>query len=115
MKKLLLPIMTLSLMLTACRKDNANAQETNTFYNSNATQEVTRSKVVEYEQPAPLKDRPEQILRRMGYTTSYNQETRNPNWVAWHLTKSHTYGKYQRDEQLFMPDEDVPSPRAEQV
>ena len=112
MKKLLLPLLTLCLVLTACRKDNANAQQANTFYNnSKATQEVTRSKVVEYEQPAPLKDRPEQILRRMGYTTSYNQETRNPNWVAWHLTKSHTYGKNQRSDEVFSEDTEV-SPRA---
>ena len=112
MKKLLLPLLTLCLMLTACRKDNANAQQANTFYNnSKATQEVTRSKVVEYEQPAPLKDRPEQILRRTGYTTSYNKETRNPNWVAWHLTKSHTYGKNQRSDEVFSEDTEV-SPRA---
>ena len=35
-----------------------------------------------YEIPAPLKDRPEQILHRKGYTTSYNQQTKTPNWVA---------------------------------
>ena len=64
------------------------------------------------EMPAPLKDRPEKILRRLGFTVSYNKTTKTPNYVAWHLVKSHTYGKYQRDEQLFMPDEDVPSPRA---
>ena len=112
MKKLLLPLLTLCLVLTACRKDNANAQQANTFYNnSKATQEITRSKVVEYEQPAPLKDRPEQILRRTGYTTSYNKETRNPNWVAWHLTKGHTYGKNQRSDEVFSEDTEV-SPRA---
>ena len=112
MKKLLLLTLSISLTLTACRnsKSNANVQEAETFYNSKAA-ETTRSKVTEYERPAALTDRPEQILRRKGYTTSYNKETRNPNWVAWHLTKSHTYGKNQRSEEVFTEDMEV-SPRA---
>jgi len=65
-----------------------------------------------YEIPAPLKNRPEQILRRKGYTTSYNKETRCPNWVAWHLTKSHTYGNAQRSQEKFMIDEDAKGARA---
>ena len=48
--------------------------------------------IVKYELPAKLKDRPERILQRVGYTTSYNEQTKTPNWVAWHLTKAHTYG-----------------------
>ena len=112
MKKLLLLTLSISLALTACRnsKSNADVQEAETFYNSK-TAETTRSKVTEYERPAALTDRPEQILRRKGYTTSYNKETRNPNWVAWHLTKSHTYGKNQRSEEVFTEDMEV-SPRA---
>ena len=34
--------------------------------------------------------KPEQILFRAGYVVSYNSNTKNPNWVAWHLTKEHT-------------------------
>ena len=68
--------------------------------------------VKQYELPAPLKDRPEMILRRMGYTVSYNRDTRCPNWVAWHLTKAHTYGSNVRDEEVFTEDSSVPSPRA---
>ena len=68
----------------------AEAQE------SGAAVRQTAKTVVMYEMPAPLKDRPEQILKRKGYTTSYNSRTKNPNWVAWHLTKSHTYGSFQR-------------------
>jgi len=77
--------------------------------------EKTRNRaktVVMYEMPAPLKDRPEQILRRKGYTTSYNSKTKTPNWVAWHLTKSHTYGSHQRSQELFTEDESVKAPRA---
>ena len=39
---------------------------------------------------------PEQILVREGYTTSYNKETKCAKWVAWKLTKEHTYGDYHR-------------------
>ena len=68
--------------------------------------------IVMYEQPAPLRDRQEQILHRRGYTVSYNSETKNPNWVAWHLTKSHTYGSFQRNHEVFAEDTDVKVPRA---
>ena len=68
--------------------------------------------VTKYELPARLKDRPEQILERRGYTTSYNRETKNPNWVAWHLTREHTRGQNQRKQMMFMEDEDVKAPRA---
>ena len=62
---------------------------------------------VKYELPAKLKDRPEMILQRVGYTTSYNEQTKTPNWVAWHLTKAHTYGKNQRKQEVFSEDEDI--------
>lgn len=37
-----------------------------------------------------------QLLSRIGFTTSYNTETRCPNWVAWHLTSKHTDGPFPR-------------------
>ena len=39
---------------------------------------------------------PEQILYRYAYTTSYNNKTKCPNWVAWHLTAEHLDGPYNR-------------------
>lgn len=105
-----------ALVTMSCRRGEASQQPTatTTFYTTPASttpQGNGRKATIEYEQPAPLKDRPEQILRRMGYTTSYNKETRNPNWVAWHLTKAHTYGKNKRSEEVFTEDTDV-TPRA---
>ena len=88
---------------------NAGRAEAQT---AGATMRQTAKTVVMYEMPAPLKDRPEQILKRKGYTVSYNSETKNPNWVAWHLTKSHTYGSFQRREEVFSEDESVKAPRA---
>lgn len=62
--------------------------------------------------PAPLGDRPEQILRREGYTVSYNRELRIANWVAWHLTAEHTGGQHKRQGMAYMEDTEVPAPRA---
>lgn len=39
---------------------------------------------------------PSQIIERIGYITSYNHETKCPNWVAWHLTSEHTDGPFPR-------------------
>jgi len=62
--------------------------------------------------PLPLKDTPEQILFRKGYTVSYNKETKLPNWVAWHLTAEHTTGPYRRPGSAWHEDMQVPYPRA---
>lgn len=62
--------------------------------------------------PARLEGKTEQILVRTGYTTSYNSETRLPNWVAWHLTAGHTTGPYKRGGIKFHEDTDVAEPRA---
>lgn len=54
----------------------------------------------------------EQILRRTGYTVSYNKNTLLPNWVAWHLTAERTEGPAKRPRRAFHEDEEVPEPRA---
>lgn len=62
--------------------------------------------------PAPLVNRKEQILKREGYTVSYNAETKLPNWVAWHLTAERCQGSAKRKQKAFHEDEEVPVPRA---
>lgn len=64
------------------------------------------------ELPAPIKGSNEIILKRSGYTVSYNTATRLPNWVAWHLTAERCTGKAKRQQKEFHEDEDVPTPRA---
>lgn len=54
---------------------------------------------------------PEQIIKRLAYTLSYNKETKCPNWVAWRLTANHVDGEWARSDD-FREDYDVPSPRA---
>ena len=102
-------VLTLS---TACKKvqkpteNEVGKSEVSGIYDNGS------SSVKMYEVPARLKDRPEQILRREGFTISYNATTKTANWVAWHLTKSHTYGKARRDERAFEEDMSVAAPRA---
>lgn len=62
--------------------------------------------------PARLKSVPEQILRRTGYTVSYNSNRRVPNWVAWCLTPKRLTGNSKRSDAKFHEDTDVPEPRA---
>ncbi|KAA6315971.1 hypothetical protein EZS27_033653, partial [termite gut metagenome] len=42
--------------------------------------------------PQPLPNRREQIIFHTGYTVSYNELWRLPNWVAYELTRSETRG-----------------------
>lgn len=56
---------------------------------------------------------PQLLLRRTAYVTSYNPQTRLPNWVAWHLTADHLDGPYSRKGLKFAEDTDVPQPRAD--
>ena len=63
--------------------------------------------------PAPLNNVPEQLLKRTGYTASYNCNTLIPNWVAWCLTAGHTEGDVKRPRKAFAEDEEVNAPRAD--
>lgn len=65
-----------------------------------------------YELPAFRKNSNEIILRRKGYTASYNPITKLPNWVAWRLTAAHADGDAKRKGNAFHEDTDVPEPRA---
>ena len=62
---------------------------------------------------AQTKGMPEQILVRTGYITSYNKDTRCPNWTAWRLTSDHTSGPYKRKGVSFHEDDEVPFPKAQ--
>lgn len=61
--------------------------------------------------PASLDGVSEQILYKTAYVVSYNEDTKIPNWVAWHLTADHTDGPYKRLNN-FYEDEEVGFPRA---
>lgn len=69
------------------------------------------SSSVSIEIPAPLKGRPNQIIKHKGYTVSYNSSTRLPNWVAWKLTPSRLVENYSRSNK-FLPDPALPTSQA---
>jgi len=108
--------LTATLLLTACgdaRSGTAQQAAVSGLYDAeSAAARQSQKPAVMYELPAPLTDRPEQILKRRGYTTSYNSKTKNPNWVAWHLTKAHTNGSARRSDEQFTEDEEVKGARA---
>lgn len=105
-----------SLTLLAACMPSANQQQNDDEQAGESTLLADRVQTAEpdlpLEQPAALPTRPEQILHRDHYTVSYNAETMQPNWVAWRLTKAHTYGNSPRPQNAFREDEEVPRPRA---
>lgn len=68
---------------------------------------AANDKHVPVEQPASLRNSPEQIIVHTGYRLSFNRETLCPNWVAWELTAQETQGSAQRSND-FRPDPAVP-------
>jgi len=76
------------------------------------THTLKREPVSGLEIPAPLEKRNELILKRTGYTVSYNNHTLQPNWVAWCLYEDRCTGPAKRPQKAFHEDDDVPEPRA---
>lgn len=56
--------------------------------------------------PVLTKSRPEIILRHKGYTVSYNEDLKLPNWVAWTLVPSRFEENVSRTGD-FLPDPDL--------
>ncbi len=114
LKYYIFAILLLAVLLKVCGsqstplQDDERADTATVAEKSNRVEETSTGR----ELPAPLADRREMVLKRVGYTVSYNSETRLPNWVAWHLTADHVDGPYSRKGLKFHEDEDVPTPRA---
>jgi len=99
---------------------NANAEESleiteegNLYTEGTESTEgsATSDSIFEICKPAPLTNVPEIIIKKKAYIVSYNPDTKNPNWVAWHLTEEHTDGPIGR-RNIFYEDDEVPVPRA---
>jgi endonuclease G len=124
MKRHLYFVLAIGLLLTGCKREapqssgQMNTFSSKTYQQAQQAQQSTSEQHPESAQPVNLlKQRvgrgvSEIMLTRIGYVTSYNKQTRCPNWVAWKLTKAHTYGKQLRDNERFEEDFDVPEPRA---
>ena len=107
MKRLshILLLLALLILVPACRQANS---QTTIVQTVDDPQQWTRNLPL----PAPLSNRPEQILTRKAYVVSYNKDTRQPNWVAWRLTAAHTDGPVPRPMTAWHDDKEVPQPRA---
>ena len=54
--------------------------------------------------PYRLEDSESEIIEHMGYTISYNNDFRVPNWVAYELLESEVITAYRSREDTFEPD-----------
>ena len=106
------------LLLTACNQVTTPAdsqQQTDSLMPEAETAALYDAKPTPangLEIPRKLQGSDGKILRRVGYTASYNAANRIPNWVAWHLTASHVGGHYNRNNEVFHEDPEVSNPRA---
>ncbi len=95
------------------RNDRAYQARKNAESQGEQDIETTIDQGAAYEVPRWSKTKPqEQMLHRYAYVTSYNKDTRTPNWVGWELTADHTDGDNARKGHKFLEDLDVPAPRA---
>ena len=82
----------------------SSASRTETSPNtSSASKTSSTVHVSQLEIPISTVKRNEIILKKHGFTVSYNDYMRNPNWVAWELTRAETTGKEKRKNK-FEPD-----------
>ena len=125
-------ILSLSLLTVACQGEKKkgdfstldkpfvesyNSDKSDSPKKTNEKKKTTQKNSFEVKQgleiPTSKANVPSLLLYREGYTTSYNVDTRTPNWVAWHLTANHTNGPAKRKGIIFQADEDIPAPRVD--
>lgn len=117
MKKILLfGVLLTTVLLAACRQTKEGEGRSETFYNNRQAQKTVAAAegttTIDLLKQRVGRGVSEIMLTRKGYVTSYNKQTRTPNWVAWTLTKEHSYGDNLRENERFEEDFDVPEPRA---
>ncbi len=120
----LMYVAAMVLMVAGCRKEAKSesdgqmstfSQERTTTKSAAATtgsQSTVSTTAIDLLKQRVATGTSERVLQRKAYTTSYNKRRRTPNWVAWTLTKDHTYGRLLRDNERFEEDMDVAEPRA---
>lgn len=116
-RRILMTVLVVVALLLSCRRTETQPSgQMSTFTRSQQSQQPQQSQG--FQEPVDLtKQRvgrgvSDKMLTRKAYVTSYNKQTKCPNWVAWTLTKAHTYGSIQRENERFEEDLDVAAPRA---
>lgn len=104
----ILVIFFLAIVIGNCSDDSIEIDEPITYLSSADDEKEQNNKKEQVQEttlpigtrnieiPASSHFVDEQILSRKAYTTSYNCNTKCPNWVAWHLTSEHTDGPFPR-------------------
>lgn len=69
--------------------------------NKKIVQEANKQvEIVGMEIPTLSTDKQGQIIQHTGYTLSYSNQMRTPQWVAWELTKAETRGEEERSSEF---------------
>lgn len=99
-------ILCFILITVSCRKPYAKnkarnykkeiRERTNNLMSSETIPEKIVSNSEEIFTPPTSISKGEILLYRIAYNLSYSQENRQPNWVAWTLTREHSDGPYSR-------------------
>ena len=135
MNRLIFIIFSILITLTACKRDKDDKLQTFRYTNPKAENTTVKENTAVNEPlrlndrdnstkkpgrvnrnleendrrglelPAKLKDRSENMLKRRGFTVSYNNKYNCPNYVAWHLNSSRLKGnshrtKFEEDPQV---------------
>ncbi len=104
-------LFSMILVFSACRKsprnrahhsiiektDEATKQQIVVDEKASSNSEIWSQEVFELLCPEIPAKIPSQFIKRLGYITSYNHNTKCPNWVAWCLTSKHTDGPFPRN------------------
>ena len=117
MKKIFLTIIALllvALYVSYMPATNAEAEQSSSVeseatenLSANADEESTPSiKTEALEIPVANSPLKEKVLKRMGYTVSFNMEMNIPNWVAWRLDTEKLIERESRNDK-FLPDPDI--------
>ena len=99
-------IISVILLTTSCRRAHTRNKGRNTKSETTApanqlveTQTNSENVVIisdNHFTPPKTPSKEEILLYRIAYKVSYNTKTRQPNWVAWKLTREHTDGPFPR-------------------
>ena len=99
MKKLFLPVALLSLLVLYVGNNGLSASDSVSLPTE------------KYEIPQSRGARSEVILKRMGYTVSFNPQANIPHWVAWELNPERLIERESRSDK-FLPDPNIDERRA---
>ena len=107
-------LMMAALMLSGCRQQPGTPIDSFVETHKNVAVETNENveKITNILIQRMPKGVPDKLIQRKAYTTSYNHESRTPNWVAWTLTREHTRGSLSRENERFEEDREVKTPRA---